>query len=154
MINKTLKTLFAALAVFGLVSTMAPNAAQAQPKIHKIVIQVSDNDPQKMNIALNNAANVDSYYKEKGEEVIIEIVAYGPGLNMLVKGKSPVEKRITSFGQNFDNISFKACGNTLKKFIKKAGGKDVPLVSQAEMVTAGVIQISERQEQGWSYIRP
>ena len=74
MMNKTLKTLFAALAVFGLVASVTPTVAQAQQKVHKIVMQVNDNDPKKMNIALNNAANVDAYYKAKGEEVTIEII--------------------------------------------------------------------------------
>ena len=83
----------------------------------------------------------------------IEIVAYGPGLNMLVAGKSPVADRIKSFGQNFDNIGFKACGNTHKKMSKKAG-KDVALLPEAQMVTAGVVYLIERQEEGWSYIRP
>jgi len=152
MLNKMLKNLLPVLAILGAVFALSPSVAQAHEK-HNIVIHVDDNDPAKMNIALNNAANVDAYYKEKGEEVNIEIVAYGPGLNMLVAGKSPVEERITSFEQNFDNISFKACGNTHKKMSKKAG-KEVALVSQAKMVTSGVIHLSERQEQGWTYIKP
>ena len=121
--------------------------------LHRIVIHVDDNDPKRMNMALNNAANVDAYYKERLDEVTIEIVAYGPGLNMLIAGKSPVEERIASFEQNFDNITFRACGNTLNKMIKKAG-MDIPLLSQAVMVVSGVVHLSERQEQGWSYIRP
>ena len=56
-------------------------------------------------MALNNAVNVDKYYNSKGEEVIIEIVAYGPGLIMLHADKSPVKERITSFGENYTNIS-------------------------------------------------
>ncbi len=152
MLNKLFKNLLAAMAIVGAVFALNPSLAQAHEK-HNIVIHVDDNDPAKMNIALNNAANVDAYYKEKGEEVKIEIVAYGPGLMMLVAGKSPVEERITSFEQNFDNISFKACGNTHKKMEKKAG-KEVALVSQAQMVPSGVIHLSERQEQGWTYIKP
>ncbi len=143
-----------ALAFVALAMLLPTTPSMAQEKVHKIAIQVSTNNPKTMNIALNNAANVDKYYKDKGEEVIIEIVAYGPGLNMLIAGKSPVEKRIKSFGQNFDNISFSACGNTLKKFTKKAGGKKPPLVKEAKIVTAGVIRLSELQEAGWSYIRP
>ena len=65
-----------------------------------------------MHMALNNAANVNPYYKAKAEQVQIEVVAYGPGLMMLHAAKSPVKKRIIGFGQNFDNISFRACGNT------------------------------------------
>ena len=104
-------------------------------------------------MALNNAQNIDAYYKKKGEEVIIEVVAYGPGLHMLRADTSPVKKRIISFGENFDNISFRACGNT-KRIMSKKAGKEIPILSQAKMVPSGVVYLMERQEQGWSYVRP
>ena len=147
-----LKIVFASALFAGFLAMVAPLDAMAGSE-HKIVIHVDDNDPAKMNIALNNASNVDAYYKEKGEEVTIEIVAYGPGLNMLIDGKSPVQGRIASFEQDFDNISFRACGNTHKNMSKKAG-MEIKLVSQAAMVTSGVVHLSERQEQGWTYIKP
>ncbi len=121
--------------------------------VHRIVFHVDENDPQKMNITLNNAANVNRYYQDKGEEVEMEIVTYGPGLMMLHAKKSPVKERIASFAQNFDNVSFKACANTMKKMQKKTG-KQVPLLPQARMVPSGVVHLVKRQEEGWSYIRP
>ncbi len=136
-------------------SAITLDSINAAPKsgLHRVVIHVDDNDPKRMNMALNNAANVDAYYKAKAEEVKIEIVTYGPGLMMLHATKSPVKKRITSFGQNFDNISFRACGNTHRKMSKKAG-KKVALLPQAKMVASGVVHMMQRQEEGWSYIRP
>ena len=89
----------------------------------------------------------------KGEDVSVEIVAYGPGLMMLHAKKSPVKKRVASFGQNFENIKFLACGNTMKKMAKKSG-KAVKLLPNAKVIPGGVIHLAERQEQGWSYIRP
>ena len=121
--------------------------------MHRIVFHVDENDPKKMNITLNNAANLNKYYQDKGEEAQIEIVTYGPGLMMLHAKKSPVKERIASFAQNFDNVSFKACANTMKK-MKKKSGKDVPLLPQAEVVASGVMHLVKRQEEGWSYIRP
>ncbi|MCP5366352.1 MAG: DsrE family protein [Hyphomicrobiales bacterium] len=138
------------LAAFALLVAALPQA-WAGDGVHRLVMQVNDNDAARMNLALNNAANLDAYYKAKGEELVIEIVAYGPGLNMLVDGKSPVQKRVTSFGQNFDNITFVACGNTLRKMSKKG---TVTLLPEAKMTEAGVVHIMERQEQGWSYVRP
>jgi len=132
---------------------ITPVTAAPKDGVHRVVIHVDDKDPKRMNMALNNAANVDAYYKAKGEQVQIEVVAYGPGLIMLHAAKSPVKKRITSFGQNFDNISFKACGNTHRKMSKKAG-KKVVLLPQAKMVSSGVVHMIQRQEEGWSYIRP
>jgi len=38
--------------------------------------------------------------------------------------------------------------------MSKKSGKEVVLVSQAKMVPSGVIHLSERQEMGWTYIKP
>ncbi len=133
--------------------SITPSLASPKDGVHRVVIHVDDNDPKRMNMALNNAANVDAYYKAKAEQVQIDVVAYGPGLMMLHAAKSPVKKRIIGFGQNFDNISFKACGNTHRKMSKKAG-KKVALLPQAKLVPSGVVHMIIRQEQGWSYIRP
>ena len=106
-----------------------------------------------MNLALNNASNVAQYYKDLGEKVEIEIVAYGPGLHMLREDTSPVKDRIKSISKSNPNISFKACGNTQPN-MQKAEAKDIPLVPEAQTVKSGVVQLMELQEQGWSYIRP
>lgn len=120
---------------------------------HRIVLHLDEADPERQELVLNNASNINKYYQDKGEEVEIEIVAYGPGLTMLVPGKSPVEERVVSIAQNFENVSFQACANTLSKMSQKAG-KQVELMPQAKMVPSGVVHLVERQEQGWSYIRP
>jgi len=138
------------LAVFALV-VMAMPTAEAEDKVHRLVMQVNDNDPKRMNLAPNNAANLDAYYKEKGEELVIEIVAYGPGLHMLRQDTSPVKKRIKSFGENFDNILFHACDNTHAKMSKN---RPVTLLTEAKMTKAGVVHIMERQEEGWAYVHP
>ena len=62
-----------------------PATGQAQTKAkatHQVVVQVSQNDPQVMNVALNNIENLVKYYEEKGEKVEVEFVAYGPGLRV------------------------------------------------------------------------
>lgn len=54
--------------------TLAAPAFAADGKTHRIAIQVDQNDPQVMNMALNNASNVIEYYRGKDEDVDIEIV--------------------------------------------------------------------------------
>lgn len=152
MVKRLIASLASALALVAFLLPASPADAH-QDKVHRVVIHVDDNDPKRMNMALNNAQNIDAYYKKKGEEVIIEVVAYGPGLHMLRADTSPVKKRIISFGENFDNISFRACGNT-KRIMSKKAGKEIPILSQAKMVPSGVVYLMERQEQGWSYVRP
>ena len=81
-------------------------------KQHRLVLQVNSNDPAMMNLALNNATNVEQYYKDLGEKVEIEIVTFGAGLHMLRDDTSPVKDRIKSIAEKMPSISFKACGNT------------------------------------------
>jgi intracellular sulfur oxidation DsrE/DsrF family protein len=120
---------------------------------HRVVLQVDSNDAAAMNLTLNNAANIDQYYSDKGELVEIEVVTFGPGLHMLRDDTSPVKDRIKSMAESRPSVTFKACGNTQAN-MSKAEKKQVPLVAQASVVPSGVVRILELQEKGWSYIRP
>jgi uncharacterized protein len=127
--------------------------AAASKKAHRLVLQVNSNEPATMTLALNNATNVEQYYKERGEKIEIEIVTFGPGLHMLRDDTSPVKDRIKAIAEKSPTISFKACGNTQEN-MGKAENKAIPLVAQATPVKSGVVRLIELQEQGWSYIRP
>src|SRR5512143_1820261 len=82
----------AALALMSMALASPGFAADGKP--HRIAIQVDQNDPQVMNLALNNVTNVIEYYRGKKEDVEIDVVAYGPGLHMLRADTSPVQDRI------------------------------------------------------------
>lgn len=143
-----LRTLIAAFLLLPL--TAAPSAAMEK---HRLALQISDNDPVKMNAVLNVAANVSKYYSDKGEEVDIQIVAFNAGLNMLRQDKSPVLTRLTSFKQGMPNVSFMACENTLEAMTRNEG-KEPPLVENATRVPAGVVTLMELGEKGWTIVRP
>jgi intracellular sulfur oxidation DsrE/DsrF family protein len=136
--------------VFPALTTLASAADSVR---HRLAIHVDQNDPAVMNLALNNAANVIQHYSAAGEEVEIEIVAYGPGLHMLREDTSPVKARVKSIGESMPNVAFSACGNT-REAMKKAEGKEIPLLKQARIVPSGVVRLMELQEEGWSYLRP
>jgi len=92
-----------------------PAITQCQKaKTHRVVVQVTQNDPAVMNMALNNVENLVSYFHDKGEKIEIEIVAYGAGLNMMRSDTSPVKDRLTALSGN-KSITFSGCGNTLAK---------------------------------------
>ena len=131
----------------------AASAAFAEGQMHHVALHVNENDPKVMNMALNNVANVTKYYESKGDEVTVELVAFGPGLNMFVAGKSPVADRISAMSLEMENLSFAACGNTHRKMSEKAG-KDVVLLEEAGIVPSGVVRLIELQENGYAYIRP
>ncbi len=120
---------------------------------HRLVLQISDNDPDKMNAVLNVAANVSKYYSDKGEEVEIQIVAFNAGLHMLREDTSPVKPRLSGFGKSMPNVSFKACQNTIDAMGKREN-KEIPIVAGAEHVPAGVVTLIELGEKGWTIVRP
>jgi intracellular sulfur oxidation DsrE/DsrF family protein len=133
-----MKTLIA----FLLLAFTLPVLAQEK---HKVIFQVSDNDPAKWNLALNNARNVQADLGKGNVE--IEIVAYGPGLAML-RMESPVSARLA---QALDGgVGLVACENTMQNTKVK---KD-EMYGGIAYVHAGVTHIMKRQKEGWAYIRP
>ena len=148
------RTLFAAFAV-GLLAIAGAHAQDTKP--HRVVIQVDQNDPAVMNLALNNAQNVVQYYRDKHEDADVEIVAYGPGLNMLRADTSSVKDRIAQIASSDatfpSKIVFSACNNT-KQAMERREGHPITIIPQARIVPSGVVRIMELEEQGWSYVRP
>ena len=130
---------------------MSTATDQKQP--HRLAVQVDVNDPAVMNLALNNVSNAAQHYSELGQKVEIELVAFGPGLYMLRDDTSPVKARIKSMSEAMPNLTFSACGNT-RENMTRAEAKDIPIISQAKVVNAGVVRLMELQERGWSYLRP
>lgn len=135
------------------VATVMATSALAEGETHYVAIHVDENDPQVMNMALNNVENITSYYESQGDDVVIELVAYGPGLNMFIPDKSPVMDRIETMSLALENLSFSACGNTHRKMSEKAG-VEIPIMEEANMVTSGVVRLIELQEEGYAYVRP
>lgn len=123
---------------------------QAEPAFaeHKMVIQVSTDDPRTQTIALNNAANLQKAYGV--DNIAVEVVAYGPGLSLLLKD-NPQAKRIQ--GMAMQGVQFSACSNTIAGITKKTGKKPV-LNESATIVPGGVARILDLQEKGYAYIRP
>lgn len=120
---------------------------------HKLALQISDNDEQKMRSALDIAANVSRYYTDRAEEVDIEIVVYGPGMVMLRPDKTPVMDRLTSFSQSMPNVSFAACGNTLDT-LERREGRRPQIVPFATVVEAGVVELIRLNEDGYTIVKP
>jgi len=115
---------------------------------HKVVIQVSTDDPRTQKIALNNAVNLQKEYGM--DNIDVEIVGYGPGLSLMT-AKNKQATRVKSLAAQ--NIRFSACGNTMKKVTKKTGKKPA-LTDGVNVVKAGVGRIMELQADGYAYVRP
>jgi len=111
----------------------------------KVVLQVSESDPAKWNLALNNAKNIQTDLAPPN--VDIEIVAYGPGIGML-KADSVVGNRVDE--AIAAGVKVVACENTMRA--QKLTQTD--MLNKISYVQAGVVEIMQKQQQGWAYIRP
>jgi intracellular sulfur oxidation DsrE/DsrF family protein len=155
-------TLAFALLGAGLMQAQAANPSMlndfkfdAPTYIHKlpfakynVVLQVSENDPERWALVLNNAQNILDAVGQENARVVV--VAYGPGLRMLLKN-SPMAKRISS--QNDEGIEFDACHNTMEGMAKKLGHMPA-IVPQAVIVPAGVLRIMQLEHAGFNYLKP
>jgi intracellular sulfur oxidation DsrE/DsrF family protein len=128
-----------------LIAVNAQGTGAGGQKRHKMVIQVSDNDPAKWNLALNNARNVQD--DVGAANVDIAIVAYGPGIAML-KLESPTALRVADALKA--NVRVVACENTLRA--QKLSKDD--MLPAIAYVPAGVTEIMKKQQDGWAYLRP
>lgn len=122
----------------------APLAATAHP-LKGVVIQVSKNDPAEWEMALINARNVRRAYGD--QPMNVEIVAYGPGLKML-HNDSPVSAGLEEAQK--DGVKLLACGNTMRA--THTTREDLNWL--VDVVPAGIVEIMQKQNEGYAYVRP
>jgi intracellular sulfur oxidation DsrE/DsrF family protein len=135
------------------IAAFSPLAALADAARVAVAIHVDSQDPATMNLALNNANNIISYYESQGEEVTVEIVTYGPGLHMLRADTSPVIGRISQMSLEHANLTFSACQNTLNG-MQSRSETPIVILDEAQMVPSGAVRLIELQGEGYAYLRP
>lgn len=141
---KKINLIAVALVLF--VSFGALQGCSTMKSSEKVVFQVSDNDPAKWNLALNNVKNVQGTLGGAGS-LDVEIVVYGPGINML-KSDSVVGNRVEEAQKT--GVKIVACQNTMK------GMKltEADMLPNTSYVPAGVIELMAKQKEGYAYVRP
>ncbi len=145
IMSSVTRLMAATLLMTGLIGAVTTIQAADKTGKSSAVIQVSENNPAIWNLALNNAENIQEALGK--ENVNIEIVAYGPGINML-KFDSETAPRLKK--ASADGVALIACGTTMRK--QKLTAKD--LDEHIKVVPAGVIEIMNKQREGWAYIKP
>jgi hypothetical protein len=142
------RRIFVASGAAALLAIALPAAAQAQLQTttprNRALFQVTDSDPARWNMILNNMTNLKDGVGSEGAE--IELVAYGPGIAML-KADSPVKQRIADALK--DGVKVNACQHTMH------GMKLTPadMLPEIGYVPSGVVEVMRKQQQGWAYIR-
>jgi len=111
---------------------------------HHVVMEITSNDTLTWKGLMNN---IDHIKETWGDSVLVEVVAHGPGIDILAKAKTTQQKRIAGFKQM--GVLFEACNNSMKA--KKLAPGDI--VPEAGIVPSGVGEVILKQEQGWSYLK-
>jgi intracellular sulfur oxidation DsrE/DsrF family protein len=114
-----------------------------------IILQLSEREAAKQDTVLNVAANLIKHYGSS-DVVDIEIIAFGPGIDLLVAG-NPREDRIASLVDY--GVRFIGCMNTVDT-IERTTGERPELNEHTIPVQTGVAHIVERVRQGFVLVRP
>jgi intracellular sulfur oxidation DsrE/DsrF family protein len=115
---------------------------------HKIVLQLSDNDPRKQALVISVANNLLKFYDP--DKVAIEVVAFGPGIDLL-RSESASRKQVESLIAQ--GVRFDVCLNTVDT-IERETGRRPDIMPGATPVQVGVGQILFLTENGYTLVRP
>ena len=136
--------------------TLTPFALRAQPAPlpdkpfaeHRIVLQLSDNDPKREGLVLSVANNLIKAYDP--DKIAVEVVAFGPGIDLL-RVENANRTRVESLIAQ--GVKFDVCQNTLDT-IERETGKRPAVIPKAIPVQVGVGQILSLTENGYTLVRP
>ncbi len=128
------------------VDTQAPASETSH-----VVVHVSHNDPRQWQAALERTQGLIDATRGSGRTVAIEIVANGPGLDLLRASDSPYAQRLESLRTAYPPLALVACGQTLQKL--QDAGVEVRLLPGTRVATSALDEIVLRMQQGWAYVR-
>ena len=127
-----------------LVTALLYFSVSAQNNHQKIVFDFVKSDTIDFRTMVTQIKNV----LKEDPNTAIEVVCYGPGLMMLVSDKTNVSKEMEDL-QKSPNVSFAACANTMRRLkVEKS-----QLVPFAKVVPVAMLELSAKQQEGWSYIK-
>jgi len=129
----------------------APQIANADAD-HRIMLQVSTNDEYRLNIMLEETEHLLKTSREDGEKVFVEILANGPGLELVDKSGSAPALRLQELQSHYDNLYVTACAQAIER-LRVEKGIELELIPSATVVRSSLSEVLKRQREGWTYIR-
>lgn len=149
------RILGSAVMAASMLATISPAAAAEQAPLpdkpfaeHRIVLQLSDNDPKKQGLVISVANNLLKLYDP--DKVAVEVVTFGPGIELLFPGNSNRKLVESLIAQG---VRFDVCLNTVDS-VERDTGKRPEFIAAATPVQVGVGQILSLTENGYTLVRP
>jgi hypothetical protein len=116
-----------------------------------VILHIGSAAPGDGLAVLERAEGLVAAARDAGGAVSIEIVANGPGLDLLRTAVSPHAQRIEALRRSYPALTLVACGQTVQKL--RDAGADTRLLPGTVLATSALDQIVLRLQQGWVYVR-
>ncbi|WP_242203563.1 DsrE family protein [Aestuariivivens insulae] len=116
----------------------------AQEKPVKIVFDVTSSNTKVHESTIRHVKAMSSAYPDSK----FEVVMYSGAMDMVLKDKSVVAEDLEALAKK-DNIDFVICQGTMKRHSVDAS----QLISGVRSVPDGILEIIEKQKDGWGYIK-
>lgn len=118
----------------------------------RIVFHVSHSTRKSGGELLDDIEGLLQSAKETGKRVRVEVVAHAAGLDLLRERLSTQKERITLMSEQYPDLTFVACLNTIER-MRVEKGVIVSLIPEAKTTMSGVAYVVKRQKEGWLYIQ-
>ncbi|WP_242095030.1 DsrE family protein [Aestuariivivens sediminicola] len=116
----------------------------AQEKPVKIVFDVTSSNTKVHESTIRHVKAMSNAYPDSK----FEVVMYSGAMDMVLKDKSVVAEDLEMLA-NKDNIDFVICQGTMKRHDVDSDD----LISGVRSVPDGILEIIEKQKEGWGYIK-
>lgn len=118
-------------------------AAPVAPS-HHVIMQMVSADTLAHKSLLSQLRNLKEVW---GDSVEIEVLVQGPGLDLMMIGKSTQKENIYKVKEK--NVHFSICEFSLRQ----RGLTREEILPGMDFVKYGLVEIITKQEQGWSYLK-
>ncbi len=130
--------------IFLIVALLSIQCAFCQSRPYNVVFDLTTKD----SVSQQSVIRWINTIFQSNADAKLEVVMYGQGLDLVVKGKSLVADDVTKLAQN-KNVSFVVCDIAMKHHnIDKS-----QLLPGATTVPDGIYEIISKQSEGWGYIK-
>ena len=133
---------------FRLITTIAclliSKLTLSQDSKYKVVFDMTSKDTINQQSLIRQLG----FIRKTNPDSKLEVVIYGQGLDLAIKGKSQQETAVNQLIAD-KGVSFKVCAVTMKRYnIDKS-----QLLPGVEIVDDGIFEIISKQQEGWGYIK-
>jgi len=138
------KTIFALVVLALVLAFTAGSQTAAAPK-HHVVFQLTEAEGPAWGSLVLHVNNMRKAFAADGGSQV-EVVFFGPGLNMLRKTNTAYEERLKQLADS--GVTLSACQNAMRLM----NVKTEDLFAFAGQVDSGIAELVRKQEAGWAYI--